>query len=52
MAINREQIVRDVSRGYQVAASHFSPPGIAGFIAQARRDHCHSAAENGGVRRY
>eukprot|EP01034_Spumella_vulgaris_P003178 gene3178-4095_t len=36
MAINRDQIVRDVSRGHQVAASHFSPPNLAGFTATAR----------------
>ena len=36
MAINRDQIVRDVSRGHQVPASHFSPPNLAGFTATAR----------------
>ena len=45
MAINREQIVRDVSRGYQVAAGHFSPPGIAGFTAQAQVPYDLAAAQ-------
>ncbi len=36
MAINRDQIVRDVSRGHQVAASNFTPPNLAGFTATAR----------------
>jgi len=36
MAINRDQIVRDVSRGHQQPASNFSPPNIAGFTATAR----------------
>lgn len=36
MTINRDQIVRDVSRGHQVAASNFSPPNLAGFTATAR----------------
>jgi oligopeptide transport system substrate-binding protein len=36
MAINRDQIVRDVTKGHQMPASHFSPPNLAGFTAQAR----------------
>ena len=35
MAIDRERIVRDVSRGHQLPAGHFSPPAIAGFTANA-----------------
>ncbi|MBC7369390.1 MAG: peptide ABC transporter substrate-binding protein [Undibacterium sp.] len=36
MAINRDQIVRDVSRGHQLPPSNFSPPNLAGFTATAR----------------
>lgn len=36
MAIDRDQIVRDVARGHQTPASNFSPPNLAGFTATAR----------------
>ncbi len=36
MSINREQIVRDVSRGHQVPAGHLTPPDCAGFTATAQ----------------
>jgi len=35
MAIDRERIVRDVARGGQRPAGHFTPPGMAGFTAKA-----------------
>ena len=35
MAIDRERIVRDVARGGQRPAGHFTPPGMAGFTARA-----------------
>ena len=35
MAIDRERIVRDVARGGQRPAGHFTPPGMAGFTATA-----------------
>lgn len=36
MAIDREQIVRDVARGHQVPAGNLTPPDTAGFTAKAR----------------
>ncbi|HWA09999.1 MAG TPA: peptide ABC transporter substrate-binding protein [Opitutaceae bacterium] len=35
MAIDRERIVRDVTRGHQLPAGHFTPPNTAGFTAKA-----------------
>ena len=34
MAVDRERIVHDVTRGHQVPATTFSPPNIAGFTAK------------------
>lgn len=36
MAIDREAIVRDVSKGGQLAAGNLCPPDVAGFTAKAR----------------
>lgn len=36
MAIDREAIVRDVTKGGQIAAGNLCPPDIAGFTARAR----------------
>jgi oligopeptide transport system substrate-binding protein len=36
LAIDREQIVRDVARGHQVPAGHLTPPDTAGFTATSR----------------
>lgn len=44
MAINRDQIVRDVTKGHQVPAAHFSPPDLAGFTARARVPYDPAAA--------
>ncbi|ATC64922.1 peptide ABC transporter substrate-binding protein [Nibricoccus aquaticus] len=35
LAIDRDQIVKFVTRGGQLPAGHFTPPGTAGFTAQA-----------------
>lgn len=36
MAVDREGIVKNVTRGGQLPANHFTPPGTAGFHARAR----------------
>jgi oligopeptide transport system substrate-binding protein len=36
MALDRDQIVKYVSKGHQVPASNFCPPNVAGFTAKAR----------------
>lgn len=36
MAIDREAIVKDVTKGGQLAANYFTPPGTAGYTARAR----------------
>lgn len=36
MAIDREAIVKNVTRGGQIPAYHFTPPGTAGYTARAR----------------
>lgn len=36
MAIDRESIVKNVTRGGQIAAFHFTPPNTAGYTADAR----------------
>jgi oligopeptide transport system substrate-binding protein len=35
MAIDRDRIVRSVTRGHQLPADHFTPPDTAGFTARA-----------------
>ena len=36
MSIDREAIVKNVTRGEQLPAYHFTPPGTAGYTARAR----------------
>ncbi|HMP83073.1 MAG TPA: peptide ABC transporter substrate-binding protein [Verrucomicrobiota bacterium] len=36
MAINREAIVERITRGGQIPAYHFTPPGTAGYLTRAR----------------
>jgi oligopeptide transport system substrate-binding protein len=36
MSIDREAIVKNVTRGGQIPAFHFTPPGTAGYTARAR----------------
>ena len=36
MAIDREAIVKNVTRGGQIPAYHFTPPGTSGYTARAR----------------
>ena len=36
LAIDREAIVKNVTRGGQIPAYHFTPPGTAGYTARAR----------------
>ncbi len=36
MAVDREAMVKSVTRGGQLPANHFTPPGTAGFDARAR----------------
>ncbi len=36
MAIDRESIVKNVTKGEQMASTFFTPPGVAGYTARAR----------------
>lgn len=45
MSVDREAIVRDVSRGGQIAAGHFCPPDLAGFTARANVSYDVAAAK-------
>jgi len=36
MAVDRETIVKNVTKGGQLPANHFTPPGTAGYTARAR----------------
>ena len=36
MAIDRESIVKNVTKGEQLASTFFTPPGVAGYTARAR----------------
>jgi len=45
LAIDRTRIVRDVARGHQVPAGHFTPPNTAGFTARAELPHDLAAAK-------
>lgn len=45
MAIDRETLVREVTRGGQLPAGNFCPPNLAGFTAKARVPHDPTAAK-------
>ena len=36
MTIDRESIVKNVTKGEQMASTFFTPPGVAGYTARAR----------------
>ena len=36
MAIDRESLVKNVTKGEQMASNFFTPPGVAGYTARAR----------------
>src|SRR5262249_18826647 len=45
MAIDRDRLVRDVTRGHQLPAGHLSPPNTAGFNATANLPYDLAAAK-------
>jgi oligopeptide transport system substrate-binding protein len=45
MAIDRDQIVKRVSRGHQTPAGNFCPPNLAGFTAKAQLPYDIAAAK-------
>jgi oligopeptide transport system substrate-binding protein len=44
LAIDRESIVKNVTRGEQAPAYHFTPPNTAGYSARARIEGTHATA--------